>query len=445
MPEDERALVLPLSPGYVPTWGEFEVVREILQNAIDEDEQRGHKMAVVHDGERLTVTNDGANLRPDALLIGESGKGDRRLRGEHGEGLDLALLVAARLGVNMEITTPDEVWTPRIEFNDDLGGQCLVVRMRPKLPPRGDYVSVSFDVSAESWAKLRRRFTFIDPPEDAVVTDKGTLILDQGRLGDIYVKGIWVTRRAEFPFGIDLPDVGLDRDRRLIQDFDLKWACGAVMTEALERDPSRFAERTYAMIEKKVAGADYVTSHVHQGTKAAQSLTEQFRAKHGQDAVPCRNLDQSKQLHKVGRQGVLLDDGLASVIEKEVGTYYSVVEERRFLTERSYGWDELMTQEQEIIEQASEAMRRATDHPAASLEIQIVDFIDPGIRGICNQGDRSIQVARSETADFYGMLTTLVHEIAHAQTGAGDGSAEHGQRERELWCAVYRAEREGRR
>ncbi len=438
---DERTLVLPLSPGYVPTWGEFEVVREILQNAIDEDEQRGHKMAVVHDGERLFVGNTGANLRPDALLIGESDKSDRRLRGEHGEGLDLALLVAARMGRDMEVTTPDEVWTPRIEFNDDLGAQCLVIHMRPNVP-RSDFVCVSLDVSATSWAKLRQRFTFISPPEDAVVTDKGTLILDLDRLGDIYVKGIWVTRRPEFPFGIDLPDVGLDRDRRLIQEFDLKWACGAVMAEALERDPSRFAARTYAMIEKKVPGADYVTSHVHHGTGAAEALTEQFRAKHGQDAVPCRNLDQSKQLHKVGRQGVLLDDGLASVIEKQAGTYYSVVEERRFLTERSYGWDELSPEEREVIEEASAAMRRATDHPAASLDIQLVDFIDPGIRGICNQGDGSIQVARNEAADFYGMLTTLVHEIAHAQTGAGDGSAEHGQRERELWCAVYRAERE---
>lgn len=434
-------IILPLSPGYVPTWGEFEVVREIIQNAIDEDEQRGHKMTVEHDGERLTVSNDGAVLQADALLIGESGKAGHKLRGEHGEGLDLALLVAARLGLNMEVTTRTEVWVPRIEFNDQLRAQCLVIHMNPR-DPRGRDVSVSLDVSAESWAKLRRRFTFIDAPDDAVVTDKGTLILDSDRLGDIYVKGIWVTRRPEFAFGIDLPSVRLDRDRRLIQDFDLKWACGEVIAQALERDPARFAARTYSMIEKKSEGAEYITSHVYRGGKAARSLVEQFRAKHGQDAVPCRSLEQSKRLSELGRTGVLLDDNLASVIEQEVGTYHTVVDERRFAVERSYGWHELSQTERDNIDDAANAVHRATDHPAASLDIELVDFVDVGIRGCCNLKTSSIQIAKSEAADFYGMLTTLVHEIAHAQTGATDGTAAHGQRERELWCAVYRAERE---
>lgn len=438
---DERTLVLPLSPGYVPTWGEFEVVREVLQNAVDEDEQHGHRMIVEHDGERLLVKNEGANLRPDALLIGESGKAGRKLRGEHGEGLDLALLVAARLGLNMEVTTPTEVWTPRIGFSDELGAQCLVIGMRPNVP-RGDHVSVSFDVSAESWANLRQRFTFITPPEDAVVTDKGTLILDSGRLGDVYVKGIWVTRRPDFPFGIDLPDVGLDRDRRLIQDFDLKWACGAVMAEALERDPTRFGARTYAMIEKKVPGADYVTSHVYGGSVSAKALTAEFRSKHGQDAFPCRTLEQSKRLSQLGVQAVLVDDALASIIEREIGSYSTVVEERRFATSRSYPWAELTELEQRTIEEASQIIRRATDHPAASLDIQIVDFLDPGIRGCCQLKTGAIQIAHGETSDLYELITTLVHEIAHAQTGADDGSAAHMQRERELWCAVFRAERQ---
>lgn len=436
-----REIVLPLSPGYVPTWHEFEVVREIIQNAIDEDEQRGNKMTIEHDGERLFVKNDGANLRAEAMLIGESGKADRRLRGEHGEGLDLAMLVASRLGLNMEITTPESVWSPRIRFSDDLNAHCLVVRMRPNVP-RGNYVAVSLDLSAESWAKIRKRFTFIDEPADAVRTGHGTLILDDDRIGDVYVKGIWVTRRPDFPFGIDLPNVSLDRDRRMIQDFDLKWECGRVMAEALERQPQRFAARAYEMIEKKIPGAEYITPHVYRNSLGAAALVEQFRAKHGPDAVPCRDLNDSMRLDGIGYQGVLVEDSLATLIEHETGTSAQVVEQHRFDVSRSYAWNELTETEQDNITEASAAIRRATDHPAASFAIEIVDFKASDLLGSCELESGAVRVARSQASDFYDLLTTLIHEIAHAQTSAGDGTAAHTQQERALWCAVYRAERE---
>lgn len=433
-------LRLPIDPEYVPTWGRYEACRELVQNAADEQDRRGHRMTIEHDGERLVIANEGAVLAPGALLLGRTDKSDApQLRGKHGEGLALALLVAARSGIELTVETGAERWTPRIAHDEAFGTRCLAID-REECPDI-DGVRVTLKIGAADWQAMSRRFLFVVAPERTVATGPGTLLLDERHRGHVFVKGIWVLSRPSMLFGVDLRDVSLDRDRRLIADFDLKWACSEILAEAVARDPDRFAKLVYEMTEAGAEGAEYVHHHAGRGSATAKALADQFLAKHG-DAVPVRNLGESREADEAGKRGVLVRNGLVDVLEREIGT---IADARRAKLDvlESFGWHELSADERGAIDAVKDAFAAATKSPiVAGLKIEVVRFRGTDIRGRCNTQTGAICIARGELADFYELLTTLVHEVAHAESGASDGTSAFAEHERRLWCEIYRGERE---
>jgi hypothetical protein len=80
---------LTISAGYVEDWGLHEGVREIIQNALD-GQQDGCPMTIDHSGDTLTVSNQGARLDRSVWLLGNSSKNADSHRGHFGEGLKLS-------------------------------------------------------------------------------------------------------------------------------------------------------------------------------------------------------------------------------------------------------------------------------------------------------------------------------------------------------------------
>ena len=66
-------LELSLNPNYVKTWGAWEAIRELLQNAQDADDM-GHSATVEYITNTklpmLRITTDGITINRDTLLLG---------------------------------------------------------------------------------------------------------------------------------------------------------------------------------------------------------------------------------------------------------------------------------------------------------------------------------------------------------------------------------------
>ena len=91
---------LPISPNYVINWGVKEAIRELLQNAIDEDKV-GHSKEIEYDqnSQILKIKNIDSCLHSSSLVLGCSHKQDvEGLVGKFGEGYKLALVVLLREG-----------------------------------------------------------------------------------------------------------------------------------------------------------------------------------------------------------------------------------------------------------------------------------------------------------------------------------------------------------
>jgi len=437
--------VLPIKSTYVPSWGTFECLREVLQNAKDEEDEHGHKMGVKYDRGWLRVSNHGATITRKALLIGETSKAHRGdLRGQFGEGLDLALLVGVRGGYEMRVYTRTEVWTPTIEHVEKFDAEVLVVRTRAlKVETSG--VEVRIKMPLEDWLEARKLFRFLVDDEDEflVKVRKGTIMLHPDRKGHVYVKGIYCTTIPDLAYGYDLNDVKLDRDRRMVDIWDLRWELAEMLREGVQVEPDKLAPQVYRMLRSK---AEDVQSMKYGTTpdEFAEKMAEHFRAEHGADAVPVEGMAESQRLDHVGAKGVVVSDTLKKVLEKKVRSAQEVHQELATAVDREWSWHDLEDEEQAtlsemvtLVHEATTEWRGMYDVPMLLDRLVVVDFKKETMLGTCDRKTGQVKITRRLLVSPEDALTTLVHEEAHALSAASDGAKQHIAMIEAIWSRLY--------
>lgn len=428
-------IVLPIVPSYVPGWGTWEVVREVLQNAKDEEEQGGHPMVVTYDDGVLRVSNVGAALSRRALMLGQTAKADRTdLRGQFGEGLDLALLVGARLGLDMEVRTPVERWTPAIEPAAQYdGAECLVVHVAPDAYAG---VQVQLRLDRDVWDVLPHLCLFLgDDERETVTTDDGTILLDSRYRGHVYAKGIFVQRLEGLRCGYDLAACPLDRDRRMVDAWDFQWMAGRMHREAVKRSPARMVPELYRMLRDDV---DDVRALRHQGDReVAEVAAAAFRAEHGTDAMPATSVEETVRLQRAGKKAVVVPEGMAQLLRQALGTVDGDASGKEVL--RRYAWGDMTAEEQQVLRWAAGVVQRATtadgmDRTPLLERLQVVEFHDGALQGLTD-GTR-IMVPHRLLVNRLQLVASLIHEEAHAV--GGDCTRAHVDQIERLWIAAYR-------
>ena len=100
---------LTIKTDYLPGWGTYEGVRELVQNGRDAETELNAPFSVQHRGNTLCLSNTGARMPREALLMGHTTKrGNNELIGKFGEGLKLGVLALVRAGHTVVIENRDE-------------------------------------------------------------------------------------------------------------------------------------------------------------------------------------------------------------------------------------------------------------------------------------------------------------------------------------------------
>jgi len=88
-------------------WGEWEAIRDIVQNALDETE----RYTWGYDARGLWIADRGAGVSVRSFLLGPAKLKPEWARGRFGEGMKLALLTFLRLGYSVQVLTAHrELW-----------------------------------------------------------------------------------------------------------------------------------------------------------------------------------------------------------------------------------------------------------------------------------------------------------------------------------------------
>jgi hypothetical protein len=420
---------LSIKASYLPGWGIFEGVRELIQNAKDAEVQFGAPMTIKYavrqrNGDKtgaIVITNDGAVLPKEALLIGHTTKeGDQRLIGKFGEGLKYGVLALLRLGVEVKIRNGSEVWVPSIVRSEKYNADVLAFNVTTghKYVERVQFEVVGIDQS--DWDDISSKLLFIGEYPESVEVPGGHVITSPQFKGQIFVKGMFVSRSSLF-FGYDFSDADIDRDRRMINELTDKTS--HLLAQALNQ--GELQSQIFRLMQN---GADEVSylSNWRLNEDGREAIASEFKTQNP-GVIPVERAEQVQELEAYGKKAQQVPWGMRTILEGSMGTAGEVLSELRRSDKKRYSLDELSSAERDnlrlIVTMVARACKKLGDVPISLDNVFVVDFHKSDRLGTYDPNTGEIRLAKEILDNKAKALYTLVHEAAH--THGGDGVRSH--------------------
>lgn len=310
-----QKIELTIAPNYVPSWGIVEAVRELFQNALDQQKQNPtNEMSWSYDPEaqRLRICNKYSVLTASSLLLGQTSKADDESTiGQFGEGYKIATLVLLRN--NKTITFYNhgarEIWRSRFVNSRRFGTQVLTFFIDKKAlwekTPDNDLTIEIEGITEEEYMQdiapsnlhIRSDYSVIDSTEYGDIIDIP---------GKVFVNGLFVCDFEPYKYGYNFkPEyLKLDRDRKMVSDFDLRWIASRVWSKANESKIPLVTE----LIKQGAADVSYIDaiSALCAGGYTLKNVCyEDFRKQYGDLAIPVTSQEELEQVPK-GYKGIVV-------------------------------------------------------------------------------------------------------------------------------------------
>lgn len=429
---------------YVPEWGIQEGVRECLQNALDRQDD-GFKMEVSYDAGMLNITSQQTVLPMDAWLLGYSDKrGDKKKRGQFGEGLDLGVLAMVRAGRKVVILNGGEQWLPRIERSKVFESDVLTLYTRKLRLHRKDF-TVQVEIEESEWEEISRRYLSICPVTLEDGGNYGQLITDVDRKGWLFCKGIWFATRDDLEYGYNLTCIDLDRDRKMANEWTLRFHLSYLWSHLIQRDEG-FAQPSHAMLRDGTykdcdSMADALDVLGEQTSKIVSArLAREFTNRYGKNVVPVEEQAHSVRLSHYGKMAIVVPKALYNVLKRYFGSYAEILEEASKTHYTAISLSALTGAEREVFVRGvaifHEAVGWSKDIEETVRSIEIADFTRDDILGTFRNKTNTTLISRKALGRLLDFIGVLLHEKAHEYTMSSDGTVFYAEAERQAWQAV---------
>ena len=322
---------LSISTEYVPEWGVTEAVRELFQNALDNEiTNPENKMTFGYDNktETLKVSNKTSVLKAESLLLGCGTKHDSKdTIGKHGEGYKIAFMVLLRS--NKKITVynygANEIWKVKLVKNRKYNGMLVPTVIINKEPlwerkPINDLTIEIQGINEDEYNDIVSKNLHLRPDTINKIShcNRGSILTNSCEAGNIYVKGLFVTHVDGYDYGYDFEPsiISLDRDRRLVSTFDISWQSSILWQIACENDKEA-CEMAIECICNKTKDTLYVSDVSYSKTALYNAVAEDFYAKHGTDAVPVTsNFEYETIKNKSNYEPIFVDTSIAKMVKE---------------------------------------------------------------------------------------------------------------------------------
>lgn len=293
---------LSLARDYVPDWTIVDAVRELFQNALDQQSssEGDNDMYFAYDAElkKLSIGNRLSVLDTSSLLLGSSSKrDDERTIGQFGEGYKVATLVLLREGKNVVFYNYGnrQVWKPRFVKSRRYKRDILTFFVDNKFPwatvPDNNLTIEIEGITEDEYELIVQSNLHLTTPDLVIETPIGRILLDDDLKGKVFVNGLFVSYYDKYEKGYDfLPEhLKLDRDRKLVSDFDLKWLASKMWSQ--ESKQSKLQDKVASeLLLKNAADVEYIiqanSSTADKLVDIASKVHKQFVTHHGQEAFP---------------------------------------------------------------------------------------------------------------------------------------------------------------
>jgi hypothetical protein len=452
---------IPLSvcSDYLPNWGIHEGLRELVQNYIDAAEDVGVKGEIRYEGGtargRVILRNPSARpLTREALLFGATSKANRAdQRGQFGEGMKVGTLALVRAGRSVTIRTQAETWVASLSPAPDFGGRKVLTFDTRKRQTETDAVEIEIGpVEREEWDAIRDAFMFMQEEEGEVSSAKGytgALLLDARHRDAVFAKGILVTKMEGCRYGYDLSDLNLNRDRSMVNEWDVRYQVVNLISEQYRKGTITLADISSMFLDNVWEvrdGHTWMYSNVTRDLLADMVARKREASPLARGIIVTSSEDEAVKAESYGYAPVripktlrdatsryLTSDAEESVaFRNKVGmvTYAEMVAEMQDAVEVTHTLSDLTAEERGNLDWSISLLSRV----GVSVNPEIVTFFRSDLLGLYRGG--KISLSRSILTDRNETLGTLIHEYSHGW--GGDGSIEHTRKIEETWVKVAR-------
>ncbi|MDP9675382.1 hypothetical protein J2W97_001365 [Paenibacillus jamilae] len=299
---------LSLSKDYVPDWTVVDAVRELFQNALDQQTtSNDNKMFFEYENEtrKLCIGNKSSILNVKTLLLGSSTKrDDPNTIGQFGEGYKIATLVLTRL--NKPVTFYNygakEVWKPRFVNSRRYGEDILTFFVDKKYPwdkvPDNNLTIVIENITNQEYQDIVESNLHLQDVGEIIESSFGRILEEERYKGKVFVNGLFVCNYSEYTQGYDFkPEyIKIDRDRKLADSFELKWLSSRMLSGVN-------SNKTVDMIKNSSPDVQYITSAYTTNAdnrlrEIVDNVYDDFRNEHGENAVPVSNQEEYTEVSK---------------------------------------------------------------------------------------------------------------------------------------------------
>jgi hypothetical protein len=314
-----KKIELTLTSDYVPHWTITDAVRELFQNAIDNEEAIGYEYAAG----TLAITSANTQLTTESLLLGASTKaGQSNTIGQFGEGYKLAALVLNRLGKQITFYTGNEVWTTKFVQSRRFGAKILTFFIDKTNNPTDDLIVKVTGITPDEWQQdITPNILFLrDDTEVIASTKKGDILSGQSR---VYINGLYVCDHVNYVYSYDFApsELKLGRDRRLASDFDLQWLASKLWITAYKADPTDVYLQGLIidLLVMDAADTKYLTNIYGLTTESLSDRAySMFKETYGEYAIPVVYNSDMQRVH-APYTPVLIADAYYKVLSRAHG------------------------------------------------------------------------------------------------------------------------------
>ncbi len=322
-----RKYELSISADYVPEWGVVEATREFFQNSIDEQTRDGsNKMFFNYDSETqvMRIGNKHSDLNIKTLLFGVTTKAkDSEMIGNHGEGYKIATVVFLRLGKSVVFYNycRREIWRPRLVKSRKYDGVLVPTffvenkAIWKEIPEHSLIIEVG-GITPEDYEKIQSCNLHLQENYSRRETSYGAILDDEEYIGHIFVGGLHICRDERLDIGIDFKPkiVRLERDRSMVNSFDVQWYAARMIAELKDAKIIKKALESYSGV--------YITPYSI-SEELRNEIAEDFINKHGAKSVPISNQMDMEKLKKQGYKPVIVSEAKRNII-LESGFYEEI-------------------------------------------------------------------------------------------------------------------------
>jgi len=430
-------------------WGEWEAIRDIVQNALDETDVYQYGF----DTEGLWISDKGKGVAVSDFLLGPAKLKPDYARGKFGEGMKIAALALVRMGYNVHIETVGrELWITFLEQKVNGRVETLAALWRTD----GIKTGTRFHIMGYHGDAFEKNFA-VNLPRSAILAEgpsplaepvvRFNQLLDPAYTNGskIYARDIYM-KDIESPYSYNLWGFDMAPDRHgpkseadMYVDMGRLWCCvtnirlmGSLLrmvhipTEVVSDEGYDINMNYYAMGRDGVTGKHY-TEYVQE---AAPAWEKAWKQNYGEDAV-IRTSDRWDNMVKhLGYTPHSVSLGVRETLSLAITTDKNIIDVsvERLRDAETIPDDRLSPTNFAHLMLARAIAKRA--HRGAPVRGTYAALIPPAsdmvrTAGMYGRGTQEIFIDLSQLDKGHTTVDTVIHELAHHTSGAEDLTEAH--------------------